>query len=135
MKFSTRTLMAVLLLIAIAIAGWKYYIETPPHAHGSWANSARLLADDQTTQIAQYNFGGFEANNKLFAGFLARNDGVRNDSRPSWLDLNDGCLYIEGRRILPQQRFQLFISENDSPPRLVLLETEDALKLKNLPAN
>ena len=134
MRFSIRTIMATLLLIALAITGWKYYIEVPPLGHGSWSNSATLLADDHTTQLARIDFGIFEANNNVFAGYLIRTDGANKASHTPWLEFNDGALYIEQRRILPQQRFQMFVSENGSPPRLVLLETEEALKLKKLPA-
>ena len=134
MKFSLRALMALVLVAAVAIVGWQFYLKLPPSGHGTWSNRVTQYGDDYSTPTSRIDFGGFESNGEHFAGFMVRIDDPESRSYPPWLKFDDGCLYVDGNRVLPSKAFQLFVADNGNSPKRILLEPKEALEFRQRPA-
>jgi len=126
--------MIFVLIAALAIVAWKSFIQLPPTGSGSWSNSAKAYADDNSTPVTRFDFGGVEANGIHFAGYLIQIENPNFVSPPTWFKIENGCLYVDETRVLPSQKFQLFVSENGNTPKRILLEPDDALRFRQLPA-
>ncbi len=133
MKYSLRTLMAIVPACAVLIISWQWYANLTPNGFGTWFNQATELGQDGKAGVPRYYFGGFESNGKHFAGFLVRIDDPKfQHPQKQWLASDNGRISVMGQRILPLPRYQLFISTNDSEPKRILLENDDAIIFRSM---
>ena len=127
-QLSIRTLIIIVGTAALCFWIIRYRQRLPP---SSWGSSSTFVTEfgNRSDVVPRFLIGTYDANERspsigYFVRVTKETDSTR---RPSWLIQRNGQVFVNDSLVrYSQDTFQLFVAEDNGPPKRILLAAADA---------